>query len=72
MSVAEAVIKGGELLLPHHVGCGAEVIGPDDPRYPQLVAGAIRDEDLNGTPEEDAAFADRWSAKWALQGRRTA
>lgn len=72
MTAAQAVIKDGELLLPHDVGCGAEVIAPADPRYVSLHASAIRDEDLNGTPEQDAALAERWRAKWALEDRRTA
>ncbi|SEG94278.1 hypothetical protein SAMN04489712_1459 [Thermomonospora echinospora] len=69
---AQAVIKNGELLLPHPVGCGAELITPDDPRYDDLLAHAVRDEDLNGTPEQNAALAARWAAKWAREDRRTA
>lgn len=72
MSAAQAVIKHGELLLPHEFGCGAELIAPDDPRYGALSAGAVRDEDLDGTAEQSASLADRWRAKWAVEDRRTA
>jgi hypothetical protein len=72
VSAAQAVIKNGELLLPHEVGCGAELIRPDDPRYVDLAIGAIRDEDLDGTPQDNAVLADRWRARWALDDRRTA
>ena len=72
MSAAQAVIKNGELLLPHDVGCGAELIRPDDPRYEALFAHAVRDEDLNGTAEQNAALAERWAARWALEDRRSA
>lgn len=69
---AKAVIKNGELLLPHEVGCGAELITPDDSRYPGLHANAVRDEDLQGTPEHSSTLAARWRHKWALEERRTA
>jgi hypothetical protein len=70
--MAQAVLKDGKLLLPHDAGCGASVIPPDDPRYETLRADAVVDEDLAGTPEENAAVAARWRHKWALEGRRTA
>ncbi|WP_157430025.1 hypothetical protein [Actinomadura oligospora] len=63
---SKAVIKNGELLLPHPVGCGAELITPDDPSHDELHANAVHDEDLNGTREQDAALADRWFQTWAL------
>lgn len=69
---AKAVIKNGELLLPHDAGCGAELITPDDPRYPALHADAVRDEDLQNRPERSSALAARWRRKWALDERRTA
>lgn len=72
MSAAQAVIKNGELLLPHDVGCGAELITPDDPRYAALSAHAVHAEDLNGSAEQNGSLADRWASKWALEDRRTA
>lgn len=70
--MAQAVFKNGELLLPFDVGCGADVITPDDPRYETLRADAVVDEDLNGTSEEAADIAARWRRKWTLDERRTA
>ncbi|MDA8368934.1 MAG: hypothetical protein M0026_03590 [Nocardiopsaceae bacterium] len=70
--MAKAVWKGGTLLLPHDVGCGASEISPEDPRYEVLRADAVVDEDLNGTPEENASVAARWRRKWALEDRRSA
>ncbi|TMR02407.1 hypothetical protein ETD83_12760 [Actinomadura soli] len=61
--MAQAVLKGGELLLPHDSGCGASVIPPDDPHYNALHADSVVDEDLNGTPEENAAITTRWRHK---------
>ena len=72
MSAAQAILKDGKLLLPHDVGCGAEVVATGDPRYDELFDDAIRDEDLCGTPEENAALAARWLETWALEDRRTA
>lgn len=72
MSAAKAVIKDGDLLLPHDAGCGAELISPDDPRYDELYVGAVRDEDLDGTPEQNTALAERWRRKWALEELRSA
>ncbi|MBT2212425.1 hypothetical protein [Actinomadura sp. NEAU-AAG7] len=48
------------------------MISPEDPRYPVLRADAVAEEDLTGTPEENAAIAARWRAKWGLKHRRTA
>ncbi|GLZ14883.1 hypothetical protein Acsp04_51180 [Actinomadura sp. NBRC 104425] len=70
--MAQAVLKGGRLLLPHDAGCGASEITPDDPRYADLRADAVVDEELNGTPEENAAIAAKWRRKWALEERRSA
>ncbi|GAA0968961.1 hypothetical protein [Actinocorallia libanotica] len=70
MTPAKAVIKNGELLLPHEVGCGAELISPDDPRYEALYATAFHDE--KDDREKSAALLSEWLAKWALEDRRTA
>lgn len=64
-----AILKAGQLLLPHDAGCGAEVITTSDPRYAALLGDAVRDEDLNGTLDEDAELAARWAAR---EHRRTA
>lgn len=69
---AQAVMKHGELLLPHDVGCGVKLVTPDDPHYPDLHADAVRDEDLRDSPARSAALAARWRHKWALEERRTA
>lgn len=70
--MAQAVLKDGELLLPHDAGCGASVITPDNPDYEALLADAVRDDGLGGTAQQDAEIAARWRHKWALQDRRTA
>ncbi|MFD0900375.1 hypothetical protein [Actinomadura sediminis] len=70
--MAEAMLKDGKLLLPHDAGCGASEITPDDPRYDELRADAVVEDDLDGTPEENAAVAARWRRKWALEDRRSA
>ena len=70
--MARAMLKSGKLLLPHDAGGGASEVTPDDPRYDGLRADAIAEDDLDGTPEENAAVAARWRRKWALEDRRTA
>ncbi|MFG2005022.1 hypothetical protein ACGFNU_38345 [Spirillospora sp. NPDC048911] len=70
--MAEAVLRDGELLLPHDTGCGADVITPEHGDYERLRSAAVDDDALNGTPEEAAEIAARWRRKWALEDRRSA
>lgn len=63
---------GGDLLVPHDAGCGAELIEPGDPRYAEYAADAIPESFFAPAPEEDAALAAKWAAKWGIEERRTA
>ncbi|MFF5265036.1 hypothetical protein ACFY4C_39645 [Actinomadura viridis] len=68
----QAILKDGELLLPHPVGDGVTLINPDHPNYQELRDGAIDWAALRGTPQQNRAAADRLRAKLARQDRRTA
>ncbi|MFC6883510.1 hypothetical protein [Actinomadura yumaensis] len=70
--MAKAVLRDGKLLLPHPADCGAAEIHPDDPRYAELRRDAVVWDDLDGTPEEAAAIAQRLRRKWATEDRLSA
>ncbi|GAA2628396.1 hypothetical protein SMC26_29305 [Actinomadura fulvescens] len=68
----QAVLRDGELLLPHSVGDGVTVIGPAHPDYERLRAGAVDLDAMRPTPEQDRTRADWLRARLATEDRRTA
>jgi hypothetical protein len=68
----QAILKDGELLLPHPIGDGVTLVTPDHPDYQELRDSAVDFAALRGTPEQNRAAADRLRAKLARQDRRTA
>ncbi len=62
----------GDLLIPVDFCVAAERVPPGDPRYPELLETAIREEDLQGTPEEDATLAAEFEDRFLRRQTRSA
>lgn len=68
----QAILRDGELLLPHSVGDGATVIPPDHPDYARLRDSAVDLDAMRGTPEQNRARADWLRHRLSNEVRRTA